>query len=171
LLTPVRQRQYIDKTFSLAAPNITINGLPVDIKSYLSSQDRAQSTTEEVYESFDGRKRQRVEDLTREEEDLLREIAALKWTIPTAAAQKLDESFKDGVMADEAALDAKRTAIQARGGGDVVLEVPVLERQEDVEKAFRDAVDGLARLKKEMPATVARMERARVAGEYVLTER
>lgn len=46
-----------------------------------------------------------------------------------------------------------------------------LERQEDVEAAYAGVVDTLGRLKREMPATVAKMERARVAGEYVVTER
>jgi kinetochor protein Mis14/NSL1 len=45
----------------------------------------------------------------------------------------------------------------------------VLERQEGVEEGWRGAVEGLGRLKREMPAVVAKMERARVAGEYVVT--
>jgi len=48
--------------------------------------------------------------------------------------------------------------------------VDVLERQEGVEGEWRKAVEGLARLKRDMPAVVAKMERARVAGEYVVTE-
>jgi len=44
------------------------------------------------------------------------------------------------------------------------------ERQEAMEKGFAEAVQTLSRLKREMPATVAKMERARVAGSYVVTE-
>lgn len=40
-------------------------------------------------------------------------------------------------------------------------------RQEGMEEGFRVAVEGLGVLKRDMPAVVARMERARVAGEYV----
>lgn len=50
------------------------------------------------------------------------------------------------------------------------LDVGLLERQDGVEDGFRRAVEGLARLKRDMPAVVAKMERARVAGEYVVTE-
>lgn len=46
-----------------------------------------------------------------------------------------------------------------------------LERQAEVQKTYAGVVDTLGRLKREMPATVAKMERARVAGEYVVTER
>jgi kinetochor protein Mis14/NSL1 len=43
-----------------------------------------------------------------------------------------------------------------------------LERQADVEGKFKEAVEWLGRLKRDMPATVAKMERARVAGGYVV---
>lgn len=43
-----------------------------------------------------------------------------------------------------------------------------MERQEEIEDGFAKAVEALRRLKSQMPATVARMERARVAGGYVV---
>lgn len=43
-----------------------------------------------------------------------------------------------------------------------------LERQEHVEEKFKGAVETLGRLKRDMPATVAKLERARVAGGYVV---
>lgn len=54
---------------------------------------------------------------------------------------------------------------------EVELDVGKLERQEAVEGAFGSAVGGLERLKREMPAVRAKMERAKSAGEYVVTER
>jgi kinetochor protein Mis14/NSL1 len=45
-----------------------------------------------------------------------------------------------------------------------------LERQEDVEKAWRAGVEGLGKLKRELPATAARMERAKGGGAYALKE-
>jgi len=45
-----------------------------------------------------------------------------------------------------------------------------LDRQEELEKEFATTVETLGRLKREMPATVAKMERARVAAGYVATE-
>ena len=42
-----------------------------------------------------------------------------------------------------------------------------MERQEGIEDGFGKAVEALRRLKSQMPTTVARMERARVAGGYV----
>lgn len=54
---------------------------------------------------------------------------------------------------------------------EVDLGIERLERQEGVERTWRKGVEGLVRLKREVPATAARMERARGAGEYALAER
>jgi kinetochor protein Mis14/NSL1 len=159
------------------------------------------------YEAFDARKRARVEELAREEEDLMREIAALKRRVPAATAKSFAEGFWEGVRADEGALGKARDAAVAgaaggRGGDDGQEEeeeeeeeeaqdeeergvqksskakakamldgIGPLERQAGVEASYGGVVDTLSRLKRDMPATVAKMERARVAGEYVVTGR
>lgn len=65
-------------------------------------------------------------------------------------------------------LDEAGQRIRESGGDGVTLDVDELERQEDVEAAFRRAVDGLGKLKRDMPSVVARMQRAKDAGEYVM---
>ncbi|KAL1873904.1 hypothetical protein Daus18300_003776 [Diaporthe australafricana] len=211
---------YISQTFTLAAPNLSINGFDLDAKTfpavYLASpasppsssgrtlRTRRQPVVEEEvrYEAFDGRKRARVEELAREEEDLMREIAALKRRVPAATAAGYADAFWEGVRADEEALGRAREAIAAgaldggpdENGGDdgkqdgeedneedgakknkkvrAVLDgLGPLERQAGVEASYESVIEMLSRLKREMPATVAKMERARVAGEYVVTER
>lgn len=140
-----------------------------------------------MYEPFDARRRARVEELTREEEDLLRDIAQLKKTVPQAAAAAWADSARRSVADDEQALAAvndRSATVTAttpaavttdnQGGKKWVLgDVSSwgLERQDDVEDSYGDAVMGLDRLKRETPAVVARMERAKSAGEYVVTER
>ncbi|KAK3317832.1 hypothetical protein B0T19DRAFT_298946 [Cercophora scortea] len=168
---------YIIKTFTLAAPSLTINGLPVDPSHFLSSNKYNTDqlyTPHEQHEPFDPRLRQRVEDLAREEEDLLRSIASLKRRVPHATATAWAVATKAGIAADEAALEVARARAVGDGeaAGHRALEgVGSLERQADVEGGFSRAVDGLGRLKRDMPSTVAKMERARVAGGYVVTGR
>ncbi|KAI1878497.1 hypothetical protein JX265_000429 [Neoarthrinium moseri] len=180
VLTPAapRAQQYITKTFTLASPNLSVNGMPLDDLSLLSpdyaGSSRDPLEPEVVYAPFDGRARTRVEELTREEEDLLRDIAALKKSVPGAAAGAWAEAARSGLRADEEALAAARdrgarAAEGVDGGGGV--KIVDLERQEDVERGYARAVAGLARMKKDMPAVVARMERARGAGSYVVTEK
>ncbi|KAI0143653.1 hypothetical protein GGR57DRAFT_346245 [Xylariaceae sp. FL1272] len=162
--------EYITKTFTLAAPNLTINGLDVPMSTVSQSSPQSKNTEpEEVYESFDGRKRARVEALTAEEEDLLRDIAQLKKSVPGTVATAWADASKKGIRADEEQLEKVLEKVSGEEGAK--LDVKNLERQDEVELSLKDAVRGLGRLKREMPAVVARMERARKAGEYVATER
>ncbi|KAF6825521.1 hypothetical protein CPLU01_10234 [Colletotrichum plurivorum] len=166
-----RLLQYINKTFAYAAPNLSINGLDADPAAFLSG-DRP-TEPEEAYEPWDARLRQRVEDLAREEEDLLNEIAALKKSVPGAVAAAAAQEFKASTAADEAAVEAAKRATEEeleRREGEV-LPLEEMERRGETKEAYGGAVGRLGRLKKEMPATVAKMERARVAGEYTVTER
>lgn len=116
--------------------------------------------------------------------------------MPAATASAFSDRFRAGLTADEEALEKARDGAQVlaktagdgdgdgtEDGGDeggsakakrrrgAGLEIDPLERQDRVEAGFADAVASLGKLKREMPATVAKMERARVAGEYVVTER
>ncbi|KAH7029248.1 uncharacterized protein B0I36DRAFT_325336 [Microdochium trichocladiopsis] len=176
--------QYITKTFTLAGPNLSINGLDINPAQIAHLQESSSTTSadgtlqpEEVFEPFDARKRQRVEDLSREEEDLLRDIAHLKKSVPAASASSWAEATRQGTKDDEEALEAaNQRAREAADNRDDLTEgkgglrgVDVLERQADVERAYEQAVQGLIRLKRDMPAVVARMERARSAGQYVIT--
>ncbi|ROV95533.1 hypothetical protein VSDG_05380 [Cytospora chrysosperma] len=259
-------RAYISQTFTLAAPNLSINGFDLDPATFPAAyldasspastagagpnarkrrqkkkkkqkkqqhgddndededEDEDEDDDEPVpaaviqYEPFDGRKRLRVEELAREEEDLMREVAALKRRVPAAAAAAYADGFREGVRADEEALARARAVATSLVGGDgdgngdgdgdnntdtngaegegpgagdggadgagggrggrkrrkktTLLDgTGPLERQADVERGYGGLVETLSRLKRDMPATVAKMERARVAGEYVVTER
>ncbi|KAL2144937.1 hypothetical protein VTI28DRAFT_8281 [Corynascus sepedonium] len=170
---------YITRTFTLASPNLTINGLPIaDPSHFLTSShdsggqdddDKVQVQYE--YEPFDARKRDRIEQLVSEEEDLLRSIAQLKRRAPQATASRWAEAADAAVDADETALRAacERAAEEGAVGGRKALEgMGPLERQAEVEARFADAVATLGRLKRDMPAVVAKMERARVAAGYVI---
>jgi kinetochor protein Mis14/NSL1 len=141
------------------------------VKSFLSDPSSSNNTAPDpVYEPFDARKRRRVADLITQEEKLLEEVAALKRSVPASAAAAQAEKLRDGLKRDDEALEARRTEVASTLAERVELDVKPLERQENVEADFRKAVEGLGRLKRDMPAVVAKMERARVAGEYVVTQ-
>ncbi|KAK3348304.1 hypothetical protein B0H65DRAFT_548088 [Neurospora tetraspora] len=212
---------YITKTFTYVAPNISINGLPVnDPSEFLtsspfsspsatttnkpapkkSSKSKVQKKTkskksskkpQEEYEPFDPRKRSRLEQLAREEEDLLRSIASLKRRVPSSAASAFADSFSRQTEQDRQALEKAKQKVVEEGvsagrkalegllpfagagdgnteGGSGENNNSKMERQEGIEDGFGKAVEALRRLKSQMPATVARMERARVAGGYVV---
>ncbi|KAL6870442.1 hypothetical protein J3F83DRAFT_773308 [Trichoderma novae-zelandiae] len=165
--------EYINKTFSLAAPNLTINGLPVPPTAIVAAA--AAMPPDTVYEPFDTRKRRQVADLITQEEKLLEDVAALKRSVPAKVAAEHAERVRAAMRQDEDDLRERiardAAAAEAAGAAGALLPgVARLQRQEGVEDGFKSAVQGLGRLKRDMPAVVAKMERARVAGEYVVTK-
>ncbi|KYK57201.1 hypothetical protein DCS_04208 [Drechmeria coniospora] len=170
--------EYINRTFSLAAPNISINGLPVphDLVRPSESPESASVPAEDdasiAYEPFDTRKRQAIADLVAREEKLLEEVASLKRTVPANAAAMQATRVRDALQQDEDAFRQRVARLAAECGPAAAagIRIDELERQATVEAAFRGAVETLERLKRDMPAVVAKMERARVAGEYVVTD-
>lgn len=89
----------------------------------------------------------------RQDEEDLRERVAKDASAAAAAEADADE--------------AGTTTADTRKGPPLAVR---LQRQEGVEGSFKTAVQGLNRLKRDMPAVVAKMERARVAGEYVVSK-
>lgn len=132
----------------------------------------AAAAEEAAYEPFDTRKRQRIADRIAEEERLLEEVAALKRSVPAAAATRCAARVREGIQRDEELLQLRVAELAAPPPpGSPIISIDALPRQDAVEASFRAAVDALGRLKRDMPAVVAKMERARVAGEYVTAER
>jgi kinetochor protein Mis14/NSL1 len=133
----------------------------------LDSSPTSTAHQSEEYEPLDSKLHSRAAELYRKEEDLLEEIAALKREAPLQAAANWREALKGGIERDEEAL---RDASRGVDGQDVKLDVGKRERQEEVERTWGKGVEGLGRLKREMPGTTARMERAKRAADYVLAE-
>ncbi|KAF4126141.1 kinetochor protein Mis14/NSL1 [Geosmithia morbida] len=180
--------EYIDKTFALATPNLSINGLPVQIEDFIkvkkgSGKSKSKSKDKDkdppvAHEPFDARKRQRVADLTTQEEKLLEEVASLKRSVPPNAAGAQADVLREGMRRDDELLRAVRSRLEELGSTDASTEVQTrtgvelepFDRQGAVEDEYRRAVDALASLKSDMSAVVAKMERARVAGQYVVDQ-
>lgn len=148
---------------------------PSSSKSKTKKQPPAEET-----EPFDTRKRQRVEDLSRDEEDLLRDIALLKRRVPAAAVRAREQALAGALAADDAAVAALQEVLplqQVTAAAEAEEEAEAADGEKfgdttaSAASSFSQAVAGLGRLKQAMPATVARMERARVAGDYAVAER
>ncbi|KAJ6784795.1 hypothetical protein PWT90_08265 [Aphanocladium album] len=178
---------YIDRTFTLAAPNLSINGMPVNPTDFVKPPAASSSSSsrsgrkssippipdDTAYEPFDADKRQQVADLVSQEEALLEQVAAMKRAVPADVAAAVAAQLEGAAQRDEVQMQrAKELRARRRGGGEAGMEVlPPLARQDGVEESFRLAVGTLEALKNDMPSVVAKMERARVAGEYVRDER
>lgn len=79
--------------------------------------------------------------------------------------------MREGLAADEAAVGERVAGICAVDEEEVARGLDVAGVGSEGEERWGGAVGGLGKLKREMAAVVAKMERARVAGEYVVTQR
>jgi len=111
-------------------------------------------------------------DLARQEEDLLLEIATLRREAPVKVAEawKAIGRDDDGVLkafASRLTKDIPSTKVCVK----VDLGLQMMKRHDEMEKTWKRGVEGLERLKMEMPGTAAIMDSARRAGEYLRLER
>ncbi len=178
-------KQYINTTFSLAAPNISINGHTLSPSSVLlvnpSSAGAPSSEPEEIeeYEPFSDKLRDRAAKLLQQEEELLLELAQVRREAPVKAKEMWQKElvWVDELSGSELAKDEGPRAevgdgdVKMEGTDDVVdLRVDRLERQQEVEASWKRGTEGLVRLKGELPQVAAKMERARRVGDCVLRD-
>lgn len=100
----------------------------------------------------------------------MEEVAALKRSIPPAAAAQQAAQISEALQRDEALFQQGVAQVTASNPNADSLGPPELERQAVVEASFARAVDSLGQLKRDLPAVVAKMERAVEAGEYAVKE-
>jgi kinetochor protein Mis14/NSL1 len=122
-------------------------------------------TSIEEHEPFNTKLFDRAKDLSRREEDLIEEIAALRRKIPGVAVENAKSAYQAGLESDETVLRGWEESVREQGAE---LGVGMLERQEAVEGNWVKGVQGLERLKRTMPESVAKKERAERAENYVV---
>jgi Kinetochore protein Mis14 like len=92
-------------------------------------------------------------------------LSQLRRTAPSAAAGAYTKHSAEQAAATAAAIASLNAAAVEEGAQ--VLDIEPLERQGEVERAYGRAVGELGDLKSGLPATAARLERARKAAEHV----
>ncbi|PMD42506.1 hypothetical protein L207DRAFT_510720 [Hyaloscypha variabilis F] len=152
---------YVNDVFHKAAVNITINGL--DPSEELINNILANSTSPlhheiEEHEPFNAKLFEKAKERTREEEELIEEIAALRRKVPGSIAESTKRIYKEGVEGDEEQLRVRQ--VLAKEQGRLQISLGALERQEEMEANWEKGIKGLERLMKTMPEMVARKERA-----------
>ncbi|KAI9787755.1 MAG: hypothetical protein M1839_000287 [Geoglossum umbratile] len=157
--------EYVQRTFEYARHSISINGMDAAAEAAMFGR-----ATEE-YEPYDRRLHARLQALQASLEAQTLALSQLRRSAPAAAAA----AYVQGEVEQAAAAAAAVARLGAAAAVVVVeeprvvgvLNVPPLERQADVEGAYGTAVAELGGLKSGLPATAARLERARKAAEYV----
>ncbi|CAI6334636.1 unnamed protein product [Periconia digitata] len=112
----------------------------------------------EEFEPYDDKLRARLSSAVAKRDALVAKISSHRRTTPALAAQQFQESFEKEMEAFEGArAEAERLALA--GQEEDVVGVEALSRQDEVEKNWTRALEGLERLNKGLPETRARLER------------
>ncbi|KAI9868453.1 MAG: hypothetical protein M1813_005897 [Trichoglossum hirsutum] len=155
--------EYVQQIFELARHSISINGMDASAVSEIFSRE-----TEE-FEPYDRRLHSRVQVLQSSLESSTLSLSSLRREAPAAAADAYVRRSNEQAAATTAAVAALNAA--ATGTADAaqpaLLDLKPLERQADVERAYGTGLEELGALKSRLPATAARLERAKDAAEYV----
>jgi kinetochor protein Mis14/NSL1 len=155
--------------------NISINGIDVvtrgregdevdergnRIGMEIDGEGEGESLVEkEEFEAFDEKLRGRLGEAVKRRDALVSKISMHRRTTPLAAAQAWQEQWEsEERVLEKAQAEMEKKALAA--GEQDGSAVERLERQEEVERNWERAVDGLGRLNKGLPETRARLERA-----------
>ncbi|KAF3920720.1 hypothetical protein AA313_de0203040 [Arthrobotrys entomopaga] len=154
--------EYVRRLFDLANQNISINGNDIgDVGSVLKAEE------EDQYEPYDDKLRVRVNELIAQVGTATAEVAKLRREVPKKAAaayaKKLAADVDKEAALAEAALH-EDDSIMDEDGDTAMLDwgIKPLARQQEVERAWEDAVRILPVLKKmDGPLTTAQGQVAR----------
>lgn len=155
--------------------NISINGIDVvargrsgdevdergeKMEGILSADTEGESLVEkEEFEPFDDKLRGQLSSTVAKRDALIAKISQHRRTTPKAAADAFQERFERENGEVEGRVGGMVKGAEVLGAGDVA-GVEQGARQEEVERNWEKAVEGLQRLNKGLPETRARLERA-----------
>jgi kinetochor protein Mis14/NSL1 len=117
-------------------------------------------------EPFDAKLAQRVQSLSAQIENQTLQLASLRRDAPGATARKFEEEFKRRSEEDEARVK-KQEEMDAEAARELKLDVGDVERLGEVQGTWQRGTEELEELKARVGGTVARMERAKRAVEFV----
>jgi kinetochor protein Mis14/NSL1 len=151
--------------------NISINGLDVIARGRAGEDDEMEVDSvkgggvEEVeYEAFDDKLRGKLGSTIAKRDALISQISRHRRTTPGLAASAFQEQF---ARENEVLL---AQTVQVHGGihnEEGIASVDALQRQEEVQRNWEKAVEGLGRLNKGLTETRARLERVGGVVEYL----
>lgn len=116
----------------------------------------------EEFEAYDQKLISKRNELLKKEENLMIDIAELRRTQPAKASELWKAELKGGMETDEEMVG--KWEVQK----DEVLGIGSLERQGAVEDNWRRGLNGLGKLNRGLPKTVAKAEEAKKVEEYLL---
>lgn len=120
-------------------------------------------------EAFDTKLAQRIQSLSAQIENHTLHLANLRRTAPAATSQRFQESFTKASEEDEARLQRAMES-QLEEAKQASVDVGNVERMDEVQLTWRQGTNTLTTLKSGLGGTIAKMERAQQAVDYIEEE-
>lgn len=117
-------------------------------------------------EPFDAKLAQRVQSLSAQIENQTLQLASLRRDAPAATAKKFEDEFQRR-SEEDAARVKKQSELDAQAAKELKLDVGEMERLDEVQGTWQRGMEELEELKGRVGGTVARVERARRAVDFV----
>lgn len=133
----------------------------------LLSKSKAALEIEE-HEPFNAQLIQRAQELARQEDDLIEEIARLRRNVPEKLVEIAKAEYKNSLEEDDAVIRTWQERIYDTEKGPADLGLTALERQEAVEQDWDRGVRGLGGLMRSLPEMVAKKVRVEEVEKFVI---
>ena len=177
--------EYIRSTFDAAKANVSINGMDAgEIEAELAKATEGEGSliymtkyskyramlmlvccTTEI-EAFDAKLAQRIQALSAQIESHTLHLANLRRTAPAETSQQFRESFTKSSEEDDARLQ-RMAEQQLQNAKSATVDVGEVERMDEVQLTWQNGTERLNALKSGLGGTVAKMERAQAAVDYL----
>ncbi|KAK5168778.1 uncharacterized protein LTR77_006087 [Saxophila tyrrhenica] len=150
--------EYIRNTFGLAKGSIEVNGM--------GAEEMEVGGEGEEIEAFDTKLAQRIQALNAQIENHTLQLANLRRTAPKETAEKFEESFKKASERDDERL-VKGSEALVDEAKQAKVDVGEVERLEEIQATWQNGTESLTALKSGLGGTVAKMERAQQAVDFL----
>lgn len=174
--------EYIRSTFNAAKDNVSINGMDSrEMEAELAKAREGEGASlcnrrmirrrivlimiTEI-EAFDTKLAQRIQALSAQIESQTLHLANLRRTAPEETAQRFQESFTQSSEEDDARLQ-RLAEQQLENAKASKVDVGEMERMDEVQSTYQSGTENLNNLKSGLGGTVAKMERAQAAVDYL----
>ncbi|QIW95972.1 hypothetical protein AMS68_001490 [Peltaster fructicola] len=154
--------EYIRRTYTLAKPNLSINGMdPRELEAELAKVHEG-----EEFEPFDAKLAYRIQELSREIEDHTLQLAELRREAPATTASKYQAALQAEDETYQTRLELTQTTRLSRAS-ETKLNVSGVARVDEIKQTWQESNEKLADLKSGVEQTIKKAEQAGRAQQYV----
>lgn len=153
--------EFLDRTYTGVRENCT--AADVSLASDALPDEPGNEEEEAEFEEFDGQTADRIRELERKREKALLRVAALRKNGVGRAVAEWKDQWEKNRVPDDVKVEEGEVPVPVEKVE--LVDVEVLRRWDEVQRAHGKAINGLAGLKSGLAGTIGKLEEARRVGE------